>query len=66
MADGGERLQEQGRLADARIAADQNHGAGHEPAAEHPVKFVYPRLDAAYFGRVDGMDRRGIFFGAEA
>ncbi len=37
-ADGGQRLQQQRRLADARITADQDHRARHQPAAEHTVE----------------------------
>src|SRR5690606_40945241 len=34
----GERLQQQRRLADPRVAADQQHRAGHQPAAGYPVE----------------------------
>ena len=37
---GRQRLQQQGRLADARVAADQHHATGHDAAAEHPVQFL--------------------------
>jgi len=43
---GGQRLQQQGRLADARIAADQDHRAGHDAAAQHPVQLVQSGGDA--------------------
>ena len=36
-------VEQQGRLADARLAGQQHHGAGHEAAAEHPVQLVDPR-----------------------
>ena len=35
-----ERLQQQRRLADARVAADQHHAAGDDAAAEHAVELV--------------------------
>src|SRR5207253_269415 len=46
-------LQQQRRLADARLAADQNHRARHDAAAEHEVEFVDARLPALGFGAVD-------------
>src|ERR1700729_1734437 len=36
-------LQQKGRLADAGIAAQQQHGATHQPAAGHAIKFGYAR-----------------------
>ena len=36
------RLQQQGRLADAGIAADQHRRGRHQPAAEHPVELGDP------------------------
>ena len=33
-------MQQQGRLADARIAAQQHQGAGHEAATENPIQFA--------------------------
>ena len=36
----GEDLQQQGRLADAGLAAEQGDRARHQPAAEHPVELV--------------------------
>jgi hypothetical protein len=33
----GEQLQDQGRLANARIATDQHQGAGDNPAAKHSI-----------------------------
>ncbi len=38
LGEGGERLQDQRRLADARIAADQQRRARHQPAAADPVE----------------------------
>ena len=35
-------LEQQGRLADARLAGEQHHRAGHQPAAEHPVQLADP------------------------
>ncbi len=37
-----QRLQQQGRLADARIAADQHDATGHQPATEHAIEFFHP------------------------
>ena len=37
------RLQQQRGLADARVAAEQDHRAGHEPAAEHAVELADAR-----------------------
>ena len=39
-ADRGHRLQQQRRLADAGIAAEQDHAAGDEAAAQHAVEFL--------------------------
>ncbi len=33
-------LNEQGRFADARLAAQEQHGARHEAATGHPVEFA--------------------------
>ena len=49
----GQRLQQQGRLADAGIAADQHDAAGHHAAAQHAVEFFDARAEA---GHVDGID----------
>ena len=53
-ADRCHRLQQQRRLADARVAAQQDHAAGNEAAAQHPVEL----LDAGGKPRhVPGLDR---------
>ena len=44
--DRGAGLDEQRRLADARLAADQGRRARHEAAAGHPVEFADPGDDA--------------------
>ncbi len=49
----GQRLQEQRRLADAGIAADQHHGAGHQAAAEHAIEFVQAGGLARRFAGLD-------------
>src|SRR5690606_2065990 len=36
------RLQQQRRLAHARIAAHQNDRPGHQPAAQHPIELAHP------------------------
>lgn len=41
--DAGGRLEQQRGLADARLAAKENQGAGYDPAAQHAVKFVDAR-----------------------
>ena len=41
----GQYLEQQGRLADPGLAADEDHGSRHEPAAEHPVELRQIRLD---------------------
>ena len=47
------RLQQQRRLADARLAADQHEGAGHDAAAEHAVELADAGRDPL---RDDGVD----------
>ena len=44
--DRAERGQEQRRLADARLAADEHERRGHEPAAEHTVELGHAGRDA--------------------
>ena len=39
-------LQEQRRLADARVTADEDGRGGHEAAAEHAIEFAKPALRA--------------------
>ena len=51
--DRGDGLQQQGRLADAGIAADQHHGAGHQAAAQHAVEFLQPGGGTRGFARLD-------------
>ena len=41
----GAGLDQQGRFADAGIAAEQDHRPWHEPAARDPVEFGDPRAD---------------------
>jgi hypothetical protein len=35
-------LLQQGRFADARVATQQNHSTGHQPAAKNPVELAEP------------------------
>ncbi len=49
----GQRLQQQGRLADARVAADQHHAAGHQAAAQHAVEFLDAGAEARHVDRLD-------------
>ncbi len=44
-------LQQQRRLADAGVAADQRKGAGNQAAAEHPVELADAAAVAVLFGR---------------
>ena len=60
-----EGLQQQSRLADAGIAADENHRSLHQPAAQHPVKLADPRKHPALFCHVDIVNRRRFFFAAQ-
>ena len=48
-----ERLQQQRRLADARVAADQHHAAGDDAAAQHAVELVDAGRDALELARLD-------------
>jgi hypothetical protein len=65
----GERLQEQRRLADPRIAADQHNLPRHQAAAQHPVELREARGDALGLARLDAGERhrrRGGSGGARA
>ena len=44
-------LEQQGRLADARIAGQKCHRAGHDAAAEHAVEFADAGVDGAGWRR---------------
>ena len=48
-----QRLQQQGRFADARIAADQHHAAGHQAAAQHAVEFLDAGAETRHIDRFD-------------
>ena len=52
------RLQQQRRLADARIAAQQDHAARHEAAAEHAIEFLQSRRNARRRARRNRRERR--------
>ena len=57
---GGHRLgalQQQGRLADAGIAAHQHEGAGHQATAEHPVELAVAAAQALQGPFTDRVDR---------
>ena len=62
-----ERLQQQGRLADAGIAADQHHAAFDDAAAQHPVELAdaggraldLAGLDVGQRGHLGGLGQRG-------
>ncbi len=51
------RLQEQGRLADARLPSHEHHTAENEPAAQHPVEARQVRGDPRRQVGADGPDR---------
>src|SRR5581483_10544243 len=44
-ADRDQRGEQEGRLADAGLAADEDERRGHEAAPEHPVELVHSRRD---------------------
>ena len=46
-------LQQQRALADPRLAADEDHRAGHDPASEHAVELADAGRDARRVGGVD-------------
>ena len=48
---GGQHLEDQGRLADARFAAEQRDAARDQPAAEDAIELVDPGGDRAGVGR---------------
>ena len=50
-------LEQQRRLADAGLAAQQDGGAGHDAAAEHAVELADPARAPRGVGRVDRRDR---------
>ncbi len=62
-ADRRHRLQEQRRLADARIAAEQDHASRHETAAQHAVELLEAGRKPRRLLRIDGAegaDRRRL------
>ena len=52
-------VEQQGGLADARLAGEQHHAAGHEAAAEHPVELADAGGDRAGGLGADRGDRPG-------
>ncbi|MCY1489455.1 hypothetical protein D9M68_231800 [compost metagenome] len=48
LGDVAQGLQQDGRLADPRVAADQHHRAVHQTAAEHPVELHRSRGEARH------------------
>ena len=52
-------LQQQRRLADARIAADQHHLARHQAAAQHAIELANAGRQALQFARFDLAERHG-------
>jgi hypothetical protein len=57
----GQRLQQQGGLADARIAADQHHRAFDQAAAEHAVELAQSGGHAHFRVLADRLS--GVIFG---
>ena len=49
VGDGTAELQKHRRFANTRFAAEQNHAAQHDAAAQHPVKLRYAGQDAGFF-----------------
>ena len=47
-----QRLQQQRGFAHARVAAEQHHATGDQPAAQHAVEFFHARADAHFFARI--------------
>ena len=52
-------VEQQGGLADARLAGDEHDGAGHEAAAEDAVELADPGAAGLGAARVDVADRDG-------
>ena len=50
-------LQQQGGLADSRVAPDQNQRTGHDAAAQHMVDFFHLRFDTRQVFGLDVLDR---------
>src|SRR5690606_10659908 len=50
-------LEQERRLADARLAAEQDGGAGNEPAPEHTVELADAGRPPRRLVRVEGGDR---------
>ena len=53
IADRGQRLDQQGGFADARVAADQHHRSDDEPAAQYAIELTDAGRDARDFFRRD-------------
>ena len=48
-----DRLKQEGALASARMAAHQDGGTFHKPAAQNAVKLLHAGADARLFGKAD-------------
>ena len=53
-------LQQQGRLADARIASHEDGRAGHDAPAEDPVHLLEARFQPGLLVGLDGIDGTGF------
>ena len=53
-------LQREGRFADARLAAHQDQRSGDHAAAQHPVDFGVPEVDAHVFALADVFHPLGL------
>src|ERR1700730_10756447 len=53
-------LQQQGRLANAGIAADQHQGAGHDSAAQYLVELSHGEPEPVGLGKADLCQRHGL------
>ena len=60
-----ERLEQEGGLAHARIAAEQDQGAGHQATPEDPVELGQARREAIVIGGLHAADRLGTVGGAD-
>src|SRR5690606_22673688 len=55
-----DRLEQQRRLADPRVPAEQNDGSRHEAAAEHAIELAEPALEPLDAGRLERVEPREL------
>ena len=56
----GQRLEQEGGLPDAGIAADQHHRTRDHPPAQNPIELAAPGLKPVLPHHLDGVDRGGL------